>query len=106
MAHDWQLRRLVFEGGFDARDPDETASRGYRSHVMAEMTDGTKFRITFYDPVRLQQTLDDDVAAGAPYFAEPGLIIVPEVTLEIMEQAARGLIKTDFFDHLRPVEPS
>lgn len=75
-----QLRSLVFEGGFDERDEYETLLRGYRSHVVAELEDGSKYRVTFYDPVRLKQVLDDEVAAGMPFFAEPGLIIVSEVT--------------------------
>ena len=97
-----RLRRLVFEGGSDERDEHETPLRGYRSHVVAQLEDGSQYRLTFYDPVRLKQVLDDEVAAGRPFFAEPGLNILPEVTRTAMELAAAGLCASGFFDTLRP----
>src|SRR5262245_9929411 len=89
--------RLVFEGGFDERDEAEATLRGYRSHVWVEFDDGTRHQLTFYDVIRLSQTLDDECATGRMFFTEPGLVVVPEVTRVNMEAAARALAAEGFF---------
>ena len=38
---------------------------------------------------------------GKPYFAEPGLIIVPEVTVQAMQEAVQFLWKQGFFASLK-----
>jgi hypothetical protein len=88
---------LVFEGGFDERDEHEAKLRGYRSHVWAELSDGSRHRLTFYDPTRLEQTLADEERDGRPFFAEPGLIVLREVTRSAMENAARVLAEEGYF---------
>jgi hypothetical protein len=94
-----RLARLVFDGGFDERAEFEAQSRGYRSHVWAELMDGSRYLLTFYEPTRLTQTLEDECRAGRPFFTEPRLVVVPEVTLSNMEAAARFLADEGFFDH-------
>jgi hypothetical protein len=95
-----KLRRLTFQGGWTERDDFETPLRGYRSGVLVELEDGRCFGVTFYDPTRLAQTLADDTASGSPFLAEPGLIVVPAVTKNSMEEAARRLADDGYFDHL------
>lgn len=92
------LVQLVFEGGLDDREEHEAKVRGYRSHVWAELSDGSRRRLTFYNPTRLEQTLTDEEREGRPFFAEPGLIILKEVTRSSMEAAARTLAEEGFFD--------
>ena len=99
-----KLTRLTFEYGFDARDEFETPLRGYRSHVVAELSDGSRYRLSFFDPVRLKQELDEECRAGRAYFAEPGLIILPEVTREAMEVAAAALCEEGFFAGLARID--
>jgi hypothetical protein len=96
------LVKLVFEGGFDQQDEDDVRDRGYRSHVWAELSDGSRHPLTFYDVTRLSQTLNDDCASGRRFFAEPGLVVVPEVTRANMETAAATLAAEGFF---RPSGP-
>lgn len=93
-----ELVRLIFEGGWDERDEVEAPMRGYRSHVWAELADGSRHRMTFFDVTRLSQELDEDSRTGRPFFAEPGLVILTEVTLPNMETAARTLAKEGFFE--------
>jgi hypothetical protein len=88
----------VFEPGWDDRDDLEAPARGYRSHAWVELDDGQRYPLTFYDVTRLSQTLDDDCAAGRRFFAEPGLIVLPEVTLANIEAAVRTLVAEGFFD--------
>lgn len=89
--------KLVFEHGMDERDELEAQMRGYRSHVWIEMSDGSRHRITFFDPVRLTQELKQETRLGRPFVCEPGLIVIPEVTMEYMEKAARTLADEGFF---------
>lgn len=54
---------------------------------------------TFYDPVRLEQTYRDDLAADQ-YFAVGGLVVVPVVTRQHIEAAVERLSRGDFRDLL------
>jgi len=94
---------LIFEGDFDEREEMECRDRGYRSHVSVELASGEQFPVVFYDAVRLQQDLTVEVSSGTPFIAEPGLIVLPEVTRKNMEVAVCRLAEEGFFDSLRPV---
>lgn len=96
--------KLIFEGNFDDLAAFEAQSRGYLSHVAVELDDGARYPVIFYDPVRLQQDLDERTKHGWPYLADPGMIVVPEVTLEHMKHAIARLEKEGFFSHLRELQ--
>jgi hypothetical protein len=98
-----QLARIVFQFPFDDRAAAEAAARGFLSNVVVELTSGVRYPVVFYDPVRLSQDLEDDASRGLPFMAEPGLIIVPEVKLEIITTAVRELAKRGYFGHLKPL---
>ena len=95
---------LVFQGGFDQREAMECRDRGYRSHVCVKFSTGECYPVVFYDPIRLQQDLDDEAKIGNAFIAEPGLIVVPEVTLDYMHKAVLQLAENGFFDSLRPAD--
>lgn len=97
---------LIFEGGFDEREEMEARDRGYRSHVSVELSNGEQYSVVFYDVERLQQDLEVETKAGIPYIAEPGLIVLPEVTRKNMETAVSRLIEEGFFEALRPATHS
>jgi hypothetical protein len=94
---------LAFEGGFDERAAVEAQARGYRSHVAVEFADGERYSVVFYDPVRLQQDLHEEIRAGSTCIAEPGLIVIAEVTLENMRLAVDRLVREGYFEALRPM---
>ena len=94
---------ISFPEGYDARREYETPMRGYLSDVVVQMEDGARYRLYFIDPVRLQQTLEDEIASGRPYFTEPGLVVLPEVSTEEIKKAVWGLIKDGFFTQLKPL---
>ena len=77
--------------------------RGCLSHVLIELEDGSRYSVDFIDPVRLAQELKDYVRLNIPCFAEPGLIVLPAVTVEWIEKAVSYLHQRGFFEHLRPV---
>jgi hypothetical protein len=89
--------RFVFPSGPSELDEFEAQMRGYRSNIWVELSDGTKHLVTFFDPVRLRQELEQEIKGGRPFIGEPGLIVLAEVTLENMETAARILTSEGFF---------
>ena len=94
--------RLLFGDGHDERSKDEMTDRGYVSNVYVE-TERGRYPVYFSDPTRLRQDLESEAQWGRPYFAEPGLIVVPEVTVEAMTKAIEALHGDGYFDHLQPV---
>jgi hypothetical protein len=94
---------IIFPEGYDAPSEYETPSRGYLSHVVVRLDDGSRYQMFFIDPVRLGQELADDTQRGHPFFAEPNLIVLPEVTTESVRTAVAGLVKEGFFQHLKPL---
>lgn len=53
--------------------------------------------------MRLAQELKDYVGLNIPCYAEPGLIILPEITVERIEEAVEYLDRNGFFEHLKPI---
>ncbi|SRR6266511_5708619 len=92
--------RVIFPEGFDERAAVETPLKGWLS-AQVELEDGCRYVVYFSDPFRLQQDLDEAVNSGRPCFAEPGLIIVPEVTVKTIQNAVQFLWKQGFFTYLK-----
>ena len=95
---------ISFPAWFDARAEFETPLKGHLGGVRVWLENGLTYELYFTDPVRLQQTLDDDAKSGREYYSESGLVVVPEVTPESIRKAVSGLWHDGFFQHLRPVE--
>ena len=95
--------RLIFEPPLDDRTRDEAWQRGWLGHAKVEQRDGSVYPVVFYDVVRLGQDLVDEVASGRGCIADPGLIVIPEVTLENMTVAVRRLTREGFFDAVVPL---
>src|SRR5689334_131412 len=97
---------VSFPEDFDARDQLEMTARGYLSDVTVRLGGGRTYSLVFLDVVRLRQTLEDDTALGRPYFAEPGLVVLPEVTRDAVLRAVEGLRRDGYFKHLKPLQTS
>jgi hypothetical protein len=93
--------RLIFEGGFDDLDAFNAQVAGYRGAVVVELNDGSRYPVVFYDAVRLQQDLEEEAKQGEPFVAEPGMIVLVEVTLENMKKAVARLQKQGYFCRLK-----
>lgn len=100
---DGDYPKLVFAAAFDDRSQYEARARGWVGGACVQTADGATYRVTFYDTVRLAQDLEYEVDSGRMCIAEPGLIVLPEVTLENMETAIRSLVEEGYFDNLKPV---
>jgi hypothetical protein len=92
--------RVIFPEGFDERAASETPLKGWLS-AQVELEDGCRYAVYFSDPTRLQQDMDEAVKSGRPCFAEPGLIIVPEVTVQTVQDAVQFLWQQGFFASLK-----
>ena len=100
---DAEYPELIFESPFDEQSRFEAKARGWAGSVHVRTPDGATYPVEFYDTVRLAQDLEYEVSTGRPFIAEPGLIVLTEVTVETMEAAVRTLFQEGYFDRLRPV---
>ena len=92
---------ILVPDDYDAQSESETPLRGYLSDVEVKM-DALRYRLFFIDPVRLGQELASNIETGACYFAEPNLIVLPEVTTAAMKTAIEGLARSGLLKHLKP----
>lgn len=92
-----------FPPEFDERAEYEMTLKGHLCGGEAELADGRRFPVTFFDPVRLSQDVEGMSRRGEPAFIEPGLVVVPEVTRERILQTLPELLRQRFFDHLKPL---
>ena len=95
--------KLTFKYGWEEKDDEETLMKGYRSDGIVETSKG-EYRVYFIDPIRLQQDLEAETELGVPFLAEPGLIILPEITRERMENAVRQLWAQGYFESLKSLK--
>lgn len=78
----------------------EIKHKGWLSAVV-ELVPGQYYLLNFYDPVRLQQEVLDVISEqGSSCFAEPGLVVVPEVTLSAIEKSLLKLRDNGYFNNL------
>lgn len=75
---------ITYPDGFEGWEPIIEA-KGWLADVLVAI-EGARFRLTFYDPVRLGQEVDDDVRREG-LFCERNLVIVPAVTRGHIEAA-------------------
>ncbi|MGH9840255.1 MAG: hypothetical protein ACREEM_15845 [Blastocatellia bacterium] len=95
--------RILLPESFDERSAFEISMKGWLS-AQVESEGGERYPVYFSDPVRLQQDLDDEMRRGGCCFAEPGLIVLPEVTVEAAQNAVRFLWREGFFKHIRAIQ--
>ncbi len=75
----------------------EVEAKGWFSRACVQYM-GRQFPLSFYDPVRLSQQVEDELEKS-PVFTEPNLLVVPSVTEAAMRKAvdhavAAGLLRT------------
>ncbi len=88
---------------FDEQSEFEMPSRGYLSHSLVQLADGTRYPVFFIDPVRLSQELEILRQSGLAFFAEVNTIVLPEVTVEAIQNVVEELAEQGFFQHLKPL---
>lgn len=94
--------QLIFGTPFDERAQFEARSAGYLSDVLVKLPDGSSYPVVFYDCTRLAQDLEYEASSGRMCVADPGMIVLPEVTLANMQAAVERLTAEGFFKALQP----
>lgn len=84
--------KLIFNPPFEQTSDDDYL-RGYRSQVWIEFESGRKVELCFYTPVRLSQTIEDDLRVYGYSLFEERLVVVNEIVLKDMESAAFEIFK-------------
>ena len=88
---------------WDDRAEYEMTQKGHLSGLIVRLDDGSRYEVNFIDPVRLGQDLAREARGGTPYFAEPGLVVIPDVTLPAVCAVVERLAADGFFRHLQPL---
>jgi hypothetical protein len=60
------------------------------------------FKVCFYDPVRRGQDLEREQESRKSLLAEPGFLVIPNVTLQYVQRAVATLSRSAYFKHLVP----
>ncbi len=92
---------LSFTCDFDERAEWEIERKGYFEHAIVHLPDGGTVPVCFWDPGRLSEDLETDLKSGRTCIGEPGMIIIPCVTVENMRVAVEELYHRGYFDRLR-----
>jgi hypothetical protein len=83
---------IIFPEGFDDY-ASEVQSKGWFSDVRLVFL-GKRYRITFYDAVRLGQEIQEEIQRGGIFF-EPNLVVVESIGRQSIENAIQLLIETE-----------
>ena len=102
LRDDADYPRLVFVHDVDERD---MAPHGYRGDVHLQLVDGQSYPVYFYEPDAIREELEARRRSGfGQFMAEPGLVVIPDITLTAMKSSVSELIEVGYFTHLRPCE--
>lgn len=96
-----QYPTLRFTQPFDEREAFEAHARGYLGFGTVDVAEDRSIPVVFYDSVRLLQDLELEAEHGRAFIAEPGMIVLTEVTRETMEATVMQLFEQGYFNHFR-----
>jgi hypothetical protein len=85
--------QLTFPDWYDDFAEFEHESKGYLEGV-ALSYNGRQYLLNFYEPTRLQQDVNDQVASQG-FWMMSNLVIVPKVTRSVIEAVVKGLSESD-----------
>jgi hypothetical protein len=96
-------RLVLYHEDMDVEDLLAYAEmKGWTGACYVEADDGKRYPLSFAIPLRIGQELED---GAVPCYAEPGLLVVAEMTLEALEKAVSYAWITGFFKSLKPLDP-
>jgi hypothetical protein len=81
---------IVFPEGFDGVEW-EAEAKGWLQGVTV-VIGARRYRVTFYDPTRLAQDIEEELRSKA-VFLEANVLVVPAVTRVEMEKAIGSVVK-------------
>jgi hypothetical protein len=93
-----EFPRLHFREELDELTAFEIKAKGWYNGTTVELSDGRRVVISFYDPARLAKEIQSEFSRGSPVFAEPLLLVVPEVTEPAMRAAVASAFASGWFN--------
>jgi hypothetical protein len=97
------IPQISFPHGLDEKIAFEAEQKGYWGRVTVRLSSGREHSVCFYDPVTLSQNLKIVEENGGVCIGEPGLIVIPSVTLHYMQEAVNQLFDEGYFEYLSPL---
>ncbi len=91
--------RVEFPEGFDGY-AREVEAKGWLPDVIVTIN-AQRYSVTFYDPARLAQDIEDELKASAAFF-QCNLLVIPSVTRTRMEEAIASLARTGAYTGMTP----
>lgn len=88
---------VVFPDWYDERGEWEAKEKGWLDGVEVRLADGKIQPLFFYDPVRLAQDLEADSKHGRPFVAQPGMVVLPEITRNAILEVVGKLVDEAYF---------
>lgn len=95
---------LTFSCELDERGEWEIEQKGVFEHAVVRLPEGGSVPVCFWDPIRLSQDLETDLKHGGTCLAEPGMIVIPQVTVDNMRAAVEELYARGFFQYLKATD--
>jgi hypothetical protein len=98
--------RVEFPEGFEDC-AWEVEAKGWLQGVVA-IIDGRRYALTFYDPTRLSQDIEEELRRGVEFF-EPNLVVVRSITRAQIESSVAAIVATgrhQAFARLESTTPS
>jgi hypothetical protein len=93
--------RIVFT--YSVGDLD-FSPQGYRGDIVVELSSDKTFPMFFYEASALVGELEARAKHSfGRYVAEPGLVVLTELTIENIRRATADLIETNYFTHMQPI---
>ena len=96
--------KIIFTSGYAIDDDEVTKQKGHRSDVIFIDNDNNNYEVNFVTTERLKSDLKYNQNIGKNYFADFCLVILEEVTKDMILSSVQELSKINFFKRFTPIE--
>jgi hypothetical protein len=93
---------VSFPDGFDELAEEEAIGRGLLDNVSVKLADGRQYLLAFLVPIRAMQEASASLNSDPICYAEPNLVMIPEISVGNILRAVERLSNTGYFELLTP----
>jgi hypothetical protein len=94
---------LILPEDFGERDIWENEGSGCWLHVVVQTPDGRRFRMNFYTPIRIAQSVEAIRKTQGHVFFESNLVVLDDITIERVQYAINDLWEIGEFASMLPM---
>lgn len=94
---------ILPESYYRETERELTNDRGYLEGGMVAFGESGRVPVNFYVPWRIRCDIELDALSGRPFYVEPGLVVVSEISRDALTSAVNQLAQEGYFDRLRPI---